>query len=491
MATVLLVNLPRQEAERPPAVIAGLAGICKHAQIDYDVIDINLQTIKTFNAESWRDLQDYFVFYKNDSPVIKRFRSFVNHILPKNNYEIIAVSLFTFETIRAAHLVLPIIRQCYPNAKIIVGGHGTCYEDFDNNSLPFYQVALDKNIIDHYIIGEGEQAFANYLADPKGWVNTTNQFVLDNLNEMPFACYDKIPPSNYLNHDAPGAYITGSRGCVRDCTFCDVKYLYKKYRFRSAKNLFEEILCQHLDHGVNIIDFTDNLINGNVTEFKNLNKLLVEAQVKYPSLKQLKYSGDFICRPATQFTENDFKLMKAAGCSSISIGIESFSEAVRYHMGKKFRNTDIDFHLYCCGKLGIQNVFLMQTGYPTETLEDHNINLEYLKRYQKYAQSRVIKMLRWGYTTSILEGSPLDASLRHSLPIEQEYEYVKPTYGDFNWININNPSLTFYERIRRRVELHFHTKQYDYCQPRIYDEFNVILGNMQSFQKSKKIMRIL
>ena len=58
MDTVLLVNLPRQEAERSPAVIAGLAGICKKAGVDYDVLDINLACIKNFAPNQWQALQN-------------------------------------------------------------------------------------------------------------------------------------------------------------------------------------------------------------------------------------------------------------------------------------------------------------------------------------------------------------------------------------------------------------------------------------------------
>jgi radical SAM superfamily enzyme YgiQ (UPF0313 family) len=104
-------------------------------------------------------------------------------------------------------------------------------------------------------------------------------------------------------------------------------------------------LHHHLNYNVTLIEFTDNLINGSLAEFKKLNQLLVKAQDQYPSLKQLRYKGDFICRPRNQFTETDFQLMKQAGCEDLIVGIESFSEPIRYHMGKKFSNEDIDFHL--------------------------------------------------------------------------------------------------------------------------------------------------
>ena len=489
MDTVLLVNLPRQEAERSPAVIAGLAGICKKAGVDYDVLDINLACIKNFAPNQWQALQNYLSYYGNSSYETSDFVNLVGLLLPKIQYSIIAVSMFTYETLRAGNIVLPVLRKAYPDSKIIIGGHGADFADPDNNKQPFYKKHLECQNIDAYILGEAESSFQTYINDPSSWNNTTHRHVVDDLNTVPFACYDKIPPDDYLHHGVRGAYITGSRGCVRDCTFCDVGHIWGKFRFRSATHIFEEILHHHLNYNVTLIEFTDNLINGSLSEFKKLNQLLVAAQDQYPSLKQLRYKGDFICRPKNQFTEKDFQLMKQAGCEDLIVGIESFSEPVRYHMGKKFSNEDIDFHLYASGKYGIKNTFLMQVGYPTETSQDHEKNKKGLHRYQKYALSRVIKMIRWGYTTGILPGSPLDVDHRHSLPLISEIKNSE-FYGESNWINLGNPTLTYAERIRRRMELHFLSKQLQYNQPRVNDEFLSILSQLKNNLKSKQVIPI-
>jgi radical SAM superfamily enzyme YgiQ (UPF0313 family) len=470
VATVLLINLPRQDAERAPAVIAGLAGICKSATVDYDVVDLNLSTIKNLTADQWRELQNYLSYSTNtcSDNIVQSFKSLIRKNLPRNNYKILAVSLFTYETVRASKLVLPILRELYPDSKIIIGGHGTDFFDPDVNKI-FYKHALDSNLINAYILGEGEESLVQYLKDPDGWVNSDTKWKVSDLNTIPFACYDKIPPETYLQSGVIGTYITGSRGCVRNCSFCDVNHIWGNFRFRKADHIFEEILEHHLKHRVTLIEFTDNLINGSLSEFKKLNELLVSAQQKYPSLKSLRYRGDFICRPKDQFDENDWRLMSQAGGTDIVVGIESFSKSIRYDMGKKFDNTDIDFHLYASGKYGVTNTFLMQVGYPTETIDDHRINIEYLHKYQKYALAKVIKMIRWGYTTSILPGSPLDTKYRNLLPLVEEDS--DSAYGSHSWLNLSNPSLTLEERLRRRLELHYISKKLLYNQPRVHDEF--------------------
>jgi hypothetical protein len=73
-----------------------------------------------------------------------------------------------------------------------------------------------------------------------------------------------------------------------------------------------------------------------------------------------------------------------------------------------------------------------------------------------------ILMIRWGYTGSLDAGSALsskdldfnivpqipDLDLTHLMEHDQYWIYGR------NWINLNNPTLTFEERIRRRLELH-------------------------------------
>lgn len=470
MATILLINLPRQDAERAPAVIAGLAGICKSVYTDYDVVDLNLSIIKALSADHWRELQNYLSYSTNtcSDDIIQSFKSLIKDVLPRTNYKVLAVSLFTYETVRASKIVLPILREIYPKSKIVIGGHGTDFFDTDVNKI-FYQHALDLNLIDAYVLGEGEEQLVQYLKNPDGWINSDTKWKVNNLNTIPFACYDKILPKTYLHTGVLGTYITGSRGCVRDCSFCDVNHIWGKFRFRKADSIFEEILEHHLKYRVTFIEFTDNLINGSLSEFKKLNELLVSAQQKYPSLKSLKYRGNFICRPKDQFDEKDWQLMSQAGGTDMVVGIESFSESIRYHMGKKFDNTDVDFHLYASGKYGVSNTLLMQVGYPTETLEDHNINIIHLHKYQKYALAKVIKMIRWGYTTSILPGSPLDTKYRNLLPLAEEES--DSAYGSHSWLNLNNQSLTLEERLRRRLELHYVSKKLLYNQPRVHDEF--------------------
>jgi hypothetical protein len=98
-------------------------------------------------------------------------------------------------------------------------------------------------------------------------------------------------------------------------------------------------------------------------------------------------------------------------------------------------------------------------------------------------------MIRWGCTTGILPGSPLDVNHRHSLPLVIETKNPE-FYGESNWINLSNPTLTYAERIRRRMELHFLSKQLRYNQPRVNDEFLFMLTHLKHNIKKQPAIQI-
>jgi hypothetical protein len=78
--------------------------------------------------------------------------------------------------------------------------------------------------------------------------------------------------------------------------------------------------------------------------------------------------------------EENFKLLSESGCKELQIGVESFSENVRNHMGKKFSDIDLLYCLQMLHKYKIRSALLMFVGYPTETEEDHQKSLAMISK---------------------------------------------------------------------------------------------------------------
>ena len=283
----------------------------------------------------------------------------------------------------------------------------------------------------------------------------------------------------------PEVIVTGSRGCVRKCTYCDVAKYWPKFRYRSGKSIANELYHYYKTTNVKNFEFSDSLINGSLKQFREMNLAILDLQKKDPNFK-ISYKGQFICRDYSHMKEIDYANMKAAGCDYIYVGIESFSDKVRYDMDKKFKNIDIDYHLHMCGRYGIKNNFLMLVGYPTETINDHQENLKVLKKYQHYSQSGVIEMIVFGYTAGILEDTPLHR-LQQELGIIKEFDVA---IGAFNWISLNNPTLNLKERIRRWVELTELAINLGYRMPRNQHYINKFIDLLVRTKNKKPMIRM-
>jgi len=181
-------------------------------------------------------------------------------------------------------------------------------------------------------------------------------------------------------HDYDTAIISGSRGCVRKCTFCDVMTIWPKYRWKTGKKIADEMHEVAEKTGLKKIGFSDSLVNGSMKHFRDMCKELASRDNK------VQWNGQFIVRGAKTFSSEDFDNLANSGCNGLTMGIESGSEKVRDHMRKKFSNEDIDYFMKNLGNRKIKMKMLLIVGYPTETEEDFEETLQLLRRYKKYAK---------------------------------------------------------------------------------------------------------
>lgn len=467
------------ELERPPAAIGILAGISRSMNCDTAVFDFNLRFYNDLDAHDWNCAEKFWRLRQPISPELQDkidqlWQKYIKEI-QQWNPDLMAISVFTLMSNKAT---LEFLLRWHAFNKsspcIIAGGQGvtTPYQvDIEKNSnvlevntdLNFGQYLYQQHLIDHYVIGDGEDAFLHILQgsfDHPG-IDGRPPVQLENLDDYPLPDYSLNDPRDYKYTQNPGVYVTASRGCIRQCTFCDVPNRWPKFKYRRGQNVALEIYTHWQRHNVKIFQLTDSVVNGNLREFLAMNQTLSQYQEQNADM-DIKLLGQFNIRDKNLMTEQQYRTMAEAGWRVLIPGVESGSERVRFAMGKDFTNEDIDWHFYQCAKWGIQNVVLMFVGYPSETLEDHEENLRFLERYQKYMYAGTILMIRWGYTGSLDVGSKLsykdldmnivpqipDLDLTHLLEHDQYWIYGR------NWINLNNPTLTFEERIRRRLELH-------------------------------------
>ena len=468
---ITLINSGLQPKSRSPAGVAFLAGVCEANNLDYEIIDLNIEFSHQYGPKAWGEWYAYSIINEEQVPahLNKLFDEFLDEItdaIVNNDTDCVAMSITTYYQHEWAYRFLKKLRA-KKNILTIIGGPAINQPyQYNNLQETFGKFLVNRDLIDYYALGEGDQLFDNFLKGSRCELGLNDKFSpetwvpqVDNLDAVPVPSYKKIDLSRYESpNNTHIITITGSRGCVRRCSFCDIGATWKKFRFRSGENIANEILKHHLDTGVTNFWFSDSLINGSLKVFQDMLERLVALKQQYPILSTLTFSGLFIVRPKGSHTERLFKLMNAVGCDNIAIGIESGSAAVREHMGKKFSNEDIDYHFEMCEKYKIKNWIMMMVSYPTETEQDFQDTVDMLVRLQKYIINHTLLGFNLKGTVTILPQTPLkeaETELKIVYNNKDHYTGLRRRKIELydNWNCETNPELTKKRRWQRWIEL--------------------------------------
>lgn len=212
---------------------------------------------------------------------------------------------------------------------IIVGGPSTFsnYDFLDNGcDITVYgegEITL-QDIIKHY---EGEKK----LKDIKGIcykrkdkiVKNPPQELIKNLDELPFPDRSKININEYYDYFLFGMkkpYVTmiASRGCLNRCTFCTSCGMWGfRYRQRSVDNVIKEIDEVVEKYNAKYIAFQDDILGITNEWMEEFCKKIIKKPYR---IKWMAILHPFTFRNGT---EKIFRLMKKAGCDTLSFGLQS------------------------------------------------------------------------------------------------------------------------------------------------------------------------
>jgi hypothetical protein len=474
MKNLVIISLPKVELAYPPGALAILSSVARENGYAVTIFDYNLDLFDELTEDEWDQLEEWNTFARDhiDAELELRLKeTFVSGLDAKIDAqtEFVCFSVFSYFSNRIATQVLEWYRDAY-TVKSVVGGTGVSTDTSAGNKQIFGNYLIENRLADFVVFGEGEVSFDQILKNNSTYpgVNQNNPIQIEDLTGLPVPTYEYFDMDRY---QATRILITGSRGCVRSCTFCDIALTWPKFRYRDARSIVEEIKRHFYDYGITEFEFTDSLMNGSVSNFDRFNELLYEEKQKHPDLEPIRYQGQFICRPQAHQPARSYELMHLAGCKQLITGVESFSNNVRNHMKKKFSNEDIDYHFAQCALWGIPNVILMIVGYPTETEQDHQDNITAIKKYKQYSDMGTIFMIRWGFTMHLYDHTPI-MDMVDELQINMQDNIKFDSV--YSWTSALNPGNNLRERIRRRVEIHELCVELGYPMPRVREELLVL-----------------
>lgn len=446
---VLTIAVPILSIEVVPYGPAFINGILKHNGYDSSAWDLNIDLFHQF-VDDWSIIVNLFgnrAYLPDDAKssrvrrMIRTIKTMVQQKLSTEQPDIVLLSVFSSQSL---DLVIPLssmIKEVLPDCYVVAGGRGLdntervtklSYAELYNKYLP----------VDCWYTGDAENNLLSVLQSQYRGLFVSPPVASKDIENLPPASWDGYDLSLYkTNADNNFRFpIIGSKGCVRDCTFCDVASSWPKYVFRKGQDIAKEMIDTYTTTGIGKFQFADNLVNGSIKNFRAMNEYISQ---HLPNT--LDYRGYAICRPKNEFPKNDFRLAKIAGASHFSVGIETGSNQVRHDLKKKFTNEDITWFAENCYENEIKQSWLMFVGYPTETEEDFQDSIDLLKRHRHLTGNDEITVFL-SLPMMLTSGSAIMQKYSEEYGLEHNRE---DPWGDFFWTSKLFKQNTFDVRVNR------------------------------------------
>lgn len=346
--------------------------------------------------------------------------------------DILCVSIFTAVALGSYELINQ-AKNVFPHMAVIVGGpHPT----------PLPEDALLRSATDVVVRGEGEvtltelvklyieygafhpsklqavDGIAYRVMDDQVAFTRPRAYIAD-LDTIPFPARDLLPMTDYrgyyFHRRTPEYPILMTRGCPFACDFCSEAVWRQgvhSFRWRSAKNIVDEMEDLHYNYGINEIQDVSDEFNGHLrTSHAVCNEMIQRSlDVTWKTLMR-----------AQPFPESLAQAMAQSGCWQVSIGIESGNPEAIKGINKRYTFEKLERTLELLKKYNIraQGLFILFNVW-----EDNGElcyeSVEMSRNTLRYAE-KLVKEGLLAYTGNFASATPYpgcdvyDIALRHNL----------------------------------------------------------------------------
>ena len=322
--------------------------------------------------------------------------------ISKIDPEIVGITSDTLSFQRAIEIA-QIVKQINKEIIVVIGGAHA-------NALPAYPLKYD--CFDISVHGEGERTVIELwnriekgksYEDVKGIAFRKNdeivinprQELIENLDELPFPARHLFPMDKYSAefrlYVSPIYSVGTSRGCPFSCAFCSNNVIFgKKYRFRSPKNVVNEIELLIDEYGAKGIYFREDI-------FTMYKKRVIEI---CNEIKERKLEFKWFCESRVDtINEEMLRSMKNAGCELVWFGVESGTQKILDYVHKQITIEQSRAAFRLCKKIKLRAGASFLIGVPGENIEDIYKTIEFAKELKpEFAGFNIFT----GYPSSLL-----------------------------------------------------------------------------------------
>ena len=294
----------------------------------------------------------------------------------------------------------------YPDVDFVVYGEG------EYTMLELCE-AIAKNKPKDSIRGLGFKANGKIRINPP-------RPLIENLDELPFPALHLVPVTKYPRKgefcgNIPIGQVSTSRGCPFNCAFCSNTYVWgRKYRYRSAENVLEEIKIHVEKYGAKGIYFREDCLTINRKRVINICE----------GIKKEGLDIKLDCESRVDTVDRELlKNMREAGCENIWFGVESGNQKTLDMMNKGITLEQTRKAFELCKEVGIKTGASIMLGIPYETIED-------MKRTIHFAKEINATYIM----TNIFIGIPISKMYYEII----ENDWIESTYGDILFVKTDN-----------------------------------------------------
>jgi len=160
-----------------------------------------------------------------------------------------------------------------------------------------------------------------------------------------------------------------SRGCQYRCGFCASYNVWgRSVRYRSAESVLDEINRIISDYGVRNFVFMDDFFTASLERVQKICEMILQQGLKVR----------WVCSSRINMPKDILQVMKQAGCSLISFGIESGSDKVLKSIRKGQSREQIFKTFQMTKEIGIRTKTTFIVGLPAEGEEDFEQTMKLL-----------------------------------------------------------------------------------------------------------------
>jgi anaerobic magnesium-protoporphyrin IX monomethyl ester cyclase len=281
---------------------------------------------------------------------------------------------------KSAMQLVALAKQVQPQALTVLGGsHGTFWDENALNEYPS---------LDLIVRGEGERTFVELLDKLQTRssldnvlgitfrredkvIRTPSRPYIEDLDSLPFPAHDLMPLEGYKHEGKILFPLVTSRGCVYWCDFCStVRMFGRGYRWRSAKNVVDEIELVHDKYGVDQVTFYDDAFS---VDRERVMKICGEIRSR-----RLDVTWD--CGTRVDMVDRELMTaMRDAGCFCVWLGVESGSEKILGAMNKSIKLDQTRKAFKTANKVGLMTIANTVIGFPGETEETARETVRFIK----------------------------------------------------------------------------------------------------------------